>query len=155
MIDKQPLNFRYLDLILALFPNARVIHCRRHPRDTALSLWSQCFRAAAQDYSYDFDDIAQAMKGETELMEHWQSRYADAIRDVRYEDLAAAPGTTLAGIARWLGVGAEGELTQFDAVPQPLATASLWQARQPVYTRSIGRWEHYATLLPALLRFPA
>ncbi|MBU6476425.1 MAG: sulfotransferase [Xanthomonadaceae bacterium] len=37
-IDKQPLNFRCVDLMRALFPNARIVHCRREARDNALSL---------------------------------------------------------------------------------------------------------------------
>ena len=40
-IDKQPLNFLHVDIILALFPNARIIHCVRNARDNALSLWMQ------------------------------------------------------------------------------------------------------------------
>jgi hypothetical protein len=28
-IDKNPLNFRYLGLIAAMLPRARIIHCRR------------------------------------------------------------------------------------------------------------------------------
>ena len=45
-IDKQPLNFLHLDLIAALFPNARMIHCERNERDTALSIWMQYFAGA-------------------------------------------------------------------------------------------------------------
>ena len=29
-------------------------------------------------------------------------------------------------------------------------TASQWQVRQPLYTRSSGRWRHYAAHLPRL-----
>jgi hypothetical protein len=29
-------------------------------------------------------------------------------------------------------------------------TASVWQVRQPLYTRSLGRWRHYAGQLGAL-----
>jgi len=35
-----------------------------------------------------------------------------------------------------------------------ISTASVWQARQPVYTRSVERWGHYATLFPELLQLP-
>ena len=33
-----------------------------------------------------------------------------------------------------------------------IATASVWQARQPVYTSSIGRWKQYAPFVPELER---
>ncbi len=41
------------------------------------------------------------------------------------------------------------------AAPSSISSASLWQARQPVYTRSIERWRHYAPYLPELLKFSA
>ena len=34
VIDKNPLNFRHLGFIAMLFPQARIIHCTRHPLDT-------------------------------------------------------------------------------------------------------------------------
>lgn len=153
-IDKQPLNFRYLDLMLALWPHAKIVYCRRHARDTALSLWSQSFLEEVQGYSYDFADIAMVMRDCERLMTHWRKFYAASIRDVRYEQLAAEPERTIAELATWL-----------DLPPDPLpaggkprtsiSTASLWQARQPVHTRSVDRWRNYASHVPELLRFPA
>jgi len=38
-----------------------------------------------------------------------------------------------------------------DAIERRLPiTASVWQARQPVYARSVGRWKSYAPYLPEL-----
>jgi hypothetical protein len=79
------------DLILALSPNAWIIHCRRNPRDTALSLWMQCFGDDAQGYTYDFDDMTQVMSDEAKLMAHRQSCYPDAIHNAHYEDMVAQP----------------------------------------------------------------
>jgi tetratricopeptide (TPR) repeat protein len=153
-IDKQPLNFRFIDHAVAKFPHAKIIRCVRSPRDTALSLWMQCFLGRAQDYSYDFDDIAMVMRDEDLLMQHWQQRYPDAIRIVRYEDLVSRPEAMLDEVARWLGVTA----APTDAKPSGLAsisTSSVWQARQRVHVHSIGRWQNYADLVPELLQFLA
>ena len=43
IIDKMPVNFLYLGLIIILFPNARIIHCTREPRDTCLSIYFNRF----------------------------------------------------------------------------------------------------------------
>ncbi len=156
-IDKQPLNFRYLDLALALFPDARVIHCRRNPRDNALSLWMQCFLEDVQGFSYDFGDITMVMRDAEKLMAHWRRRHPDSIRAVRYEDLVAAPGEVIEGLAKWIGLPADDARdvgTEDAATGNVISTASLWQARQPVHARSVGRWRHYAPLLPELLRIP-
>ena len=151
-IDKQPLNFRYVDLIVALWPNARIVHCTRGARDTALSLWAQSFSEEVQGYAYDFADIAQVMRDERRLMAHWSARHPDAIRELRYEELAAQPQAQIAALAAWIGVPASAPSQQGKA-PDAIGTASLWQARQPVYTRSIGRWRNYAPFVPELDKF--
>ena len=152
-IDKQPLNFRYVDLIMALWPNARIVHCRRGARDTALSLWSQSFLEDVQGYSYDFGDIAVVMRDCERLMAHWRERYPQAIRELRYEELAAAPQQQIAELAEWIGVPMDAA-PRTEAARDAIGTASLWQARQPVYTRSIGRWREYAPHVPELEKFP-
>ncbi|HJP97162.1 MAG TPA: sulfotransferase [Rhodanobacteraceae bacterium] len=156
-IDKQPLNFRYVDLMLAMFPNARIIHCRRRSRDTALSLWMQCFLEDVQGYSYDFDDIAIVMRDCERLMTHWRQRFPDAIRSVQYEPLVANPAGVIQGLANWIGLRPleTGTPSPPSQPASSISSASLWQARQPVNTRSVGRWRHYASLVPALSRFPA
>ena len=152
-IDKQPLNLLHVDLIMALWPNARILHCQRDARDTALSLWSQSFRDQAHDYAYDFADIAAVIQGCRRLIAHWCKRYPASIRSVRYESLVSAPDDEVAAVAGWLGLPAENGSCRA-AESHAISTASAWQARQPVHTGSIGRWRDYAPYLPELLRIP-
>lgn len=152
-IDKQPLNFRYVDLILRIFPNARIIHCKRNARDNALSLWAQSFQEEVQGYSHDFGDITIVMRDCERLVALWRKLYPDAILEVRYEELAGEAPQTLHSVSAWLG------LPDFDVgmaayKKTTISTASAWQARQPIYTRSIGRWRNYIDYLPELLKFP-
>ncbi|MGH8112682.1 MAG: tetratricopeptide repeat-containing sulfotransferase family protein [Rhodanobacteraceae bacterium] len=151
-IDKQPLNFRYVDLALALFPDAKIVHCQRNPHDTALSLWQQCFLEDVQGYAYDFADIACLMRDEKKLMERWRACWPDSIRAVAYEQLVTAPRDTVAELAAWIGLPPQPP--DEDALAATSAgainTASLWQARQPVNTRSVGRWKAYAPYVPEL-----
>lgn len=153
-IDKQPHNFLHVDLILAMFPNARIIQCHRAARDTALSIWTQSFQPGTQDYAYDFGDIGATIQGARRLMAHWQARYPETVRSVDYETLAAEPDAVLAELGTWLGLPPGEPLASADA-PRSISTASLWQVRQPVHTRSVARWRHYAPYLPELLRLPA
>jgi Sulfotransferase family/Tetratricopeptide repeat len=155
-IDKQPLNFRYVDLILAMFPQAKIVHCRRDPRDTALSLWTQCFLEDVQGYAYDFDDIAMVMRDEQKLMMHWHLRHPNACHVVWYEDMVANPSNIVAALTAWIGIPPLPlSSTSIDLRPtSSISTASLWQARQPVNTLSIGRWQHYISHVPELLRLP-
>lgn len=152
-IDKQPMNFLHVDLIMALWPNARIIYCQRHPRDTALSLWMQTFHDHAHDYAYDFGDIAAAIHGCRRLMAHWCKLYPTSIHALAYEDLVATPGAVIESVMQWLGLPITSP-HEADLPGHAISTASAWQARQPVYTRSIGRWRDYIALLPELANIP-
>jgi tetratricopeptide (TPR) repeat protein len=152
-IDKQPHNFMHVDLILAMFPNARIIHCQRNARDNALSLWMKSFQTGTQDFSYDFTDIGTVIRGSRRLMKHWTERFPASVRTVRYEQLASDPEGCLTNLSEWLQLPAH-DLLGTGPGDRPISTASLWQARQPVHTRSVQRWRHYAPYVPELLQLP-
>lgn len=148
-IDKHPLNFRYVGLIHRLFPEARVLYCRRDRRDNALSIYSQYFGHADNDYAYDFEDIASYAAGCDRLMAHWTQSRGLPVHVVDYEQMVGNPDATLATARAFLGL--PGEEAATDAHTQgAIATASMWQARQPIYHRSVGRWRSYGEWLPEL-----
>lgn len=150
-LDKNPLNFRYLDFIAALFPRARIIHCHRDLRDTALSLWMQHFAHEDLDFSYDFSHIAGFVDGYRRLQAHWSKRPALPTCDLEYEALATDPAAAVRRVAEFLGTSLNpGEGAHPQMPSNAIATASVWQVRQPVYTRSIARWRKYAPHLPEL-----
>lgn len=152
-IDKQPHNYMEVDIILAMFPQARIIHCQRNARDCGLSIWMQAFQAGQQDFASDFTDIAAMIRDERQLMAHWQLHYGEAIRTVRYEELTHDPATVIQRLCDWLGVSVTA-LQEPQRGGDAIATASLWQARQPIHSRSVGRWKRYAQYLPELLQLP-
>jgi len=150
-IDQDPLNFRYLHVIAAMFPQARVIVCARAPRDTALSLWSQDFAHADCAFAYDFTDIAEYMSGHDALLKHWRDTLSLQIHDSAYEDFVLKPDAALAAMRKFAGMP-EAEVASHDEAG-PINTSSVWQARQPVYSRSLGRWRKYAPFVPELMPF--
>ena len=153
-IDKQPLNFLHVDLIASLFPNARIVACRRSPRDTALSIWMQYFAGRAQDFAYDFAHIEAVMQGCARLLDAARRRHPALVRDLRYEDFVADPAGHTQALADWIGLPPRDWAAASDE-RRVISTSSAWQARQPVHTRSIGRWRSYAPHVPELLRFDA
>ena len=148
-VDKNPLNFRHLDLIAAIFPNAKIIHCRRRRRDTALSIWMQHFAHDDAAFAYDFAGIAEMAAGHDELMAHWRRTLAVPIFDLDYETLARADPEVMRRLVAFLGLAPE-PLQALAPPKGPITTASVWQVRQPLHTRSIGRWQHYAAFVPEL-----
>jgi hypothetical protein len=71
------------------------------------------------------------------------------ILDVDYEALVADPTAQLQRVARFLDVDADA-VTKPAAADAPITTASVWQARQPVYANAVGRWRRYAAYVPEL-----
>lgn len=150
-LDQDPTNFRYLALAAAMFPQARIIHLRRDRRDTALSLWSQDFAHPDLACAYDFDDMAAYMAGHDALMRHWRRAQPLAIFELDYEALVADPERILAQLRHFIGAPAANPGGPGAAAP--VQSASVWQARQPVYATSVGRFRHYLPYVPELARF--
>lgn len=150
-VDKNPLNWRYLDAVAAMFPHAHVVVCQRHRRDTALSIWSQSFAHPDYAFAADFADIAAFADGSDRLLAHWRATLPLAIHTVDYELLVRDPGATVDTLLTQLGLDPLGPAAATAADTTGVITsASQWQARQPVYTRSVDRWRHYVQYLPEL-----
>jgi tetratricopeptide (TPR) repeat protein len=151
-VDQDPLNFRYLHVVAAMFPQARIVLCRRDRRDTALSLWSQDFAHEDCAFAYDFAEIADYMDSVDELVEHWQRTLPLPIHVSNYEDFVTEPASALARLREFIGL--PNAIAETNDTSAPIDSSSIWQARQPVYTRSVGRWRTYAPFIPELARFP-
>jgi len=150
VLDKNPLNFIHIGLIALLFPDAPIIHCKRNPLDTCLSIYFQNFAHARTNYAYDLDDIAAFYAGYSRLMAFWGERLPGRLISVEYETVVANSETTLRGLYEKLDLPWTPAATQPEDNPATIATASAWQARQPIYVQSAGRWQHYVEHLGKL-----
>lgn len=147
--DKQPLNFFHLAFAALLFPNARVIHCRRDPRDTALSIWMENFNPD-QRYATDFDDLAFFTRHYRRAMAHWHEVLPLKILDVQYEQVVADLEGQVKRLIAFLGAPWDDRCLAFHRQERAVQTPSRWQVRQPIYTGSVGRWQRYRDFLPEL-----
>jgi len=147
--DKNPLNFEHLGLIMVMFPNARIIHCRRDAMDLCLSVYLQHF-AQRHDFAYGFADIAEYHRQYEQLMAHWHSVFPGRIHDVQYEDLVANFETVSRAMFEYLNLEWDENCLEFHNTARPIGTASHWQVRQPLYNRSVERWRHYEPYLEDL-----
>jgi len=142
VIDKNPLNFKYLGFISMLFPKARIIHCTRHPMDIGLSNY---FRRFALDYSYSFDlrNIGHFYGEYARTMEHWRKVLPTEIIEISYEDMIMNTEFMVRKTLDSLGLEWDERCLAPHTNPCAVETASNWQVRQPIYTQSLERWRHY------------
>ncbi len=150
VVDKNPLNFLHLGLIAALFPEAPILHCVRDPLDTCLSIYFQHFAHPRNSYAYALEDIAFFYKQYTALMTHWRNVLPVPIHDIRYEELVREPERVTRDLVADIGLEWHTDCLEPHKHAGSISTASLWQARQPIYRDSVGRWHHYAEYLQPL-----
>jgi hypothetical protein len=147
-IDKNPLNFRFLHTAAREFPRLRILHCRRDPRDVAVSCYTQFFPHPDMQWAFAWDDILRFQQDYRRTIE--QRPHEIAWMDVDYEDRVSAPEPTLQRVVAFLGLGWNEHVLAIPAAGV-VNTASVWQARQPVHRRSVHRWRATAAHTELLL----
>ncbi len=154
VLDKMPSNFQHLGLIHRALPEARIIHMRRDPLDTCLSIYCQHFEAT-HSYATDLGDLAHAYDEYRRLMRHWrQVLPQDRLLEVPYEALVDDPQGWSRRMLAFIGLDWDPRCLEFERTDRTVITASRWQVRQRINRRSIGRWRHYQAFLAPLRALP-
>jgi len=140
VVDKMPTNFAFLGLIHAALPNARIIHMRRNPIDTCLSIYFQHFETAVS-YANDLEDLAHYYTQYLRIMKHWRLILPeDAILDVSYEGLVNDQEAWSRKMLEFVGLPWDPRCLDFHETHRTVITASKWQVRQKINSASILRW---------------
>lgn len=145
-VDKLPTNYRYLPLILAALPNARVIHLRRGPMDACFASFKQLF-ADAYPHSYEQNEMARHHARYYRMMQCWRERFGDRFHELDYEAVAANPEPHARSLLAFLGLPWEDACLEFHRQSGAVTTASAVQVREAAHTRSVGRWRRYEAQL--------
>ncbi|MBT6790892.1 MAG: hypothetical protein HOA39_00545 [Gammaproteobacteria bacterium] len=151
IVDKHPLNFRFLGLLRAMIPGVKIVHVSRHPLDTCLSCFFQNF-TKGQDYSFNLTDLGQYYLDYQRLMNHWSAMPGLNIHTVTYESLLASPQSVIESLLAFCELPFEPACLRFYDTIRTVSTASFNQVRQPIYQTSKARWRHYAQHLGPLAR---
>jgi tetratricopeptide (TPR) repeat protein len=148
IVDKMPDNALYLGLIAAMFPRARLIHCRREPRDVALSCWTTHF--AHVRWACDLVHIASRIRESRRAMEHWRRVLPIPVLEIDYEAMVVGLEETARRLVDWCRLPWHPACLEFHQTRRPVRTTSVAQVRQPLYTTSVGRWRNYQGPLAGL-----
>lgn len=135
-IDKTPLNFLYLGLIVRALPAARVIHLRREPLDSCYAMYKTLFRMG-YPFSYDQMDLGRYYGAYARLMDHWRTLHAGAFLDLGYEGLVGAQEASTRRLLEHCGLEFHPDCLDFQHNATPSSTASAAQVREPMHARSV------------------
>lgn len=147
--DKRPDNFFNIGLIKMLFPDAKVVYTSRHSVDNCLSVFF-LHLSHTMPFAFDLLDIAHWFRQHEKLMMHWKSLYGDDIHEVNYDTLVKDFQPTVQQLLAYCGLPWDDACSSFHNTESVIMTPSAWQVRQPLYTRSSGRWLHYKDHLESL-----
>jgi tetratricopeptide (TPR) repeat protein len=154
VVDKMPANFLSLGLIHEALPNARIIHMRRNPIDTCLSIYFQHFKSA-HSYADDLDDLVHYYSEYSRLVKHWRDALPeDVILDVPYESLIDDQEGWSRKMLQFVGMPWEPCCLDFHRAERSVMTASNWQVRQKINRSSVERWRNYEKFIGPLLSLP-
>ena len=149
--DKLPHNFVRVGLIKLLFPNAKIIHCRRHPLDNCVSIFTNSMRKFHNTYKSDLKTLGLYYRQYWQLMQHWREIMPGAMHEVYYEDMVANTELNARDLIAHIGLEWEDGVMDRQNSQKSVKTLSAWQVRQPVYTSSAGRWRVYEKHLGPLI----
>ncbi len=131
-IDKMPNNFRHLDFIQLILPNARIIDVRREPMACCFAIYRQLF-AQGQRFAYSMEEIARYYRMYVELMEHWDAVCPGRILHVQYEEVIEQLEPSVRRLLEFCGLQFEPQCLQFHRT-----------------RRAVEHWRHFEPWLQPL-----
>jgi len=150
--DKMPANFLYLGVVALMFPNARILHCRRDPMDVCFSIYRHNFHGSGHGFGFDLRALGNYYRQYERLMAHWHEVLPVPIHDIVYEDLVEDFEGHVRALLEYCGLPFEDACLAFHESDRGADTASWAQVRRPLFKSSIGAWRRYEAELEPLAK---
>ncbi len=142
--DKAPQNFRFIGFLKIFFPNCKIIHCYRNPKDNCLSLFKNSFASNTMNWTNRAEDIAEYYNLYSKMMNFWKRKIPEFIHDVEYEKLVKNKENEIKKILNFCDLKWDEKCLQPDKHSKtPIKTVSVSQARQPIYQSSLNSNSNY------------
>lgn len=143
--DKDPKLVETLDVVLSLWPNSKIIHIFRDPRDVYLSKKKAAWSKNNSRYYNILASAAQFRIGR--LFE--QDYGAETIRPLCYETLLSQPESTLTELCEWLGIQFEPGMLEFGQAAAQLVSKDEMQWKSetlgPLLKKNSNKWQQELT----------
>lgn len=150
IVDKSPLNYNYIGAIVRVFPEAKIIYCKRDAMDNCVSIFKLPFDTN-QGYAHDLAALGHFYRQHEVLMAYWLECYPSQILAVEYEQTVDDLEGQARRMLKFLGVDFEEQVLRFYDSERIVMTPSAEQVRQPIYKTSIDSWQRYGAALDPLI----
>jgi len=149
--DKAPLNFLWIGFINVFFPNSKIIHCKRNPRDNCVSLYKNIFEGNL-NFCYSQEELAKYYNLYLDLIKFWKEFMPDSIIDIEYEKLVTETKSETKKMLDFCELNWEENCLNFSNNKTPIKTASVGQARNKIYSTSLKSSTKYEYFLKELFK---
>ena len=150
IIDKAPLNFKWIGFITNLFPGSKIIHCDRDPMDVCYSNFKNSFQSYSLSFCYDIKNLGNFYNLYKDLMIFWNNTYPNEIYNLSYEKIVNDQKKETEKLLKFCDLEWDENCLKPHKNNKSVATASLAQVRSPIYKSSIRKWENYSEELKEL-----
>ena len=147
IIDKLPLNFRWIGFIIKAFPEAKIIHIHRNPMAVCWSNYKNFFIDNGLDYNLSQSDVAKYYSMYLNLMDFWTAKYPKNVLDIQYEIFVKDFEANTKKILDHLNLKWEDKLLQYQKTNRPVTTASHQQVREKIKMNTSDEWKKYKNYL--------
>ena len=153
VINKMLTNFHYIPLIKAMYPNAKIIHAKRHVLDCTWSMFKMFFEGD-DNYLYNLKELGDHYNLYRELIDIYQDNVLDEgdMLEVVHEELTKDPDAQIERMLDYLGLDHDREkCLKFYEQDINVRTASFAQVRKPITHKETMAWEPYEQYLGDLI----
>ena len=148
IIDKLPLNFKWIGFIIKAFPEAKIIHLERNAMAVCWSNYKINFRDSGMDIALSQKDIAEYYTLYDDLMKFWYEKFNAKIININYEKFVLNYEKEAKNLIDKLSLNWEENLKNYNKNnDQPVETASLHQVRGKIIKNTSEQWKIYKNFL--------
>ena len=143
VIDKMPVNFRWIGFILKSLPEAKIIHIHRNPMAVCWSNYKTLFVDSGMDFSLSQKDVANYYSLYLDLMNFWDQYFKEQILHINYENFVQNYEKNTKKILTYLNLNWEEEIRNYSKNDRVVTTASYNQVRESIKKNTSDEWKKY------------
>ena len=147
IIDKLPMNFRWIGFIINAFPEAKIIHLERNPMAVCWSNYKINFNDTGMNFTLSQKDTAEYYVLYDDLIKYWLEKYNKKIINVNYEKFVSNHEKGIEKIIKETDLEWQDNLKTYEKIQRPIETASLHQVREKIFKNSSQKWKKYEDYL--------
>ena len=150
IIDKLPMNFRWIGFIIKAFPEAKIIHLERNSMAVCWSNYKTNFVDSGMDFTLSQQNIAEYYALYFDLMKFWFEKFDNKIININYEKFVIDYKKGIKKVIDKLNLNWQDKLKNYNINKRPVETASFLQVRNKIIKNTSEQWKKYQDYLETM-----